>query len=994
MTEVGSETTGKKPVSDENLGIMDVSGITGGIQSPFAPPNPKMSEFYETAPGSGSWYARSGGPPKSDWSGIDESRPRAKKSTLQMRSSNPAHEQKTHATRVEGLPVKLDMDGNLPEFYESATRRLQSTGLDTIAYARDPLYPTEKPTVMVIKHHARYTANLEHNIEQINKFAEDNYDDFDQLNDNAAQEFLFNSVSDQLRTDLQLVVEHSDCFVSVYLRLMDLVVSVSSAHHDKLRESIRLKLPKQYPGEDVKSLCEFYKESADELHRASQFNPTLILDMLQNLSTVSVSGSFPFDILSKHREVKECLDSNAGLPSDEIEKILLRKKLNYGNVLKFATKSYNDLLKDGKWPPAKAPTDSGNRALAALNMVSNPETFADSVLALIQTKMGGNFSPKKGKPGKADHIAKDIPDKFKSTNSDTGDKKKNWKRIAPKEGEVQTKKVGKRTFYWCAKCNRWSTTHKTATHVIKGDAKSPDAHAPATNLMFEHGAWCMYEGDDLSTVVPESDGYSFSMNFTLGYLVVTYFFMVFYLVRNDIFRLSTIFNNVGIFSLCQSILTFINTFGGIDAVSTSLMSAISPALSWVGPFGAPLLWFVLGVSAFRMSVHESITTVDVIDSRMKRGDRRAYERHVKKSLKSQLREFRPTPLRSFRVHGKYIRRHWQKAPTVSFRRQKATYDRIYDSCQDTVSACSHRHRHSTKNRRDHRWNKLFRTHLDGISIRQPCNKHLQKMKKNDKFFSCFNACSSSQSKTNKEWTFPVVWNSGASVCITHDRKDFIQFSPKSNLQQLNSVGGGHAVNGEGLVLWSVIDSKGMLRHLKVKAYYVPSSKVRLLSLHALLQHYEDETIDFKPDHLTLSGSSSGQSRNAIRVTFHPVSRLPISTAYRYNGVATDFTQPIQNASAYAMSSVVSSTNSNLSEAEKELLRWHFKLGHISFTKVQHLMHSGILSHTEGTRRLHTAAASLRHAPKCAACTFAKQRVRSSPGRKITTIQPSKMWLVN
>ena len=275
---------------------------------------------------------------------------------MQMRSSYPASEQKAHASRVKGLPVKLEMDGNLPELYESATRKLQSNGLDTIAHAQDPLYPTEKPTVMVIKHHARYTANLEHNIEKINQFAEENYDEFDQRNDKAAQELLFNSVSDQLRTDLQLVIEPSDCFVSVYLRLMDLVVSVSSAHHDKLHEAIRLKLPKQFPGEDVKALCDFYKESADELHRASQ----LILDMLQNRSTVSVSGSFPFDILSKHREVKECLDSSAGLSVDEVEKLLLRKKLNSANVLKFATKSYNDLLKDGKWPPAKAPTDSGN----------------------------------------------------------------------------------------------------------------------------------------------------------------------------------------------------------------------------------------------------------------------------------------------------------------------------------------------------------------------------------------------------------------------------------------------------------------------------------------------------------------------------------------------------------------------------------------------------------------------------------------------------------
>ena len=769
---------------------------------------------------------------------------------------------------------------------------------------------------------------------------------------------------------------------------MDLVVSVSSSHHDKLREAIRHKLPKHYSKEDIKALCEFYKESADELHRASQFNPTLILDMLDNLSTVSVTGSFPFDMLSKHREVKQCLDSNGGLPTADVEKQLLKKKLNYVNVLKFATKTYNDLLKDGKWPPAQSPSDSGNKAIAGLNHASTPEDFANSVLALVQQKMNGNSGMKDARGGR-DHFSRDSSnknknqDKYWKHNADvnTG-KQTKWKRVAPKVGEKQTKKVGKRTFYWCAKCNRWSTTHSTETHVKKSD-KAPEDSKDA-NLMFDCSAWCLY--DSGGPTISEDNGFPFSSNFTLGYFIVTYFFMVFYLVHNDIFRLSTIFNNVGIFSLCQSLLTLLNTFGGIDAMSTSLLSAVSTALSWVGPFGAPLLWFVLSVCAFRMSIHESITTVDVVDSRMKRGDRRAYERHVKKSLKSQLREFRPTPLRSPRVHGKYIRRHWKKAPTISFRRNKATYDRIFDSGQDSIRACSHRHRNCSEKRRDQRWCKLFRTHLDGISIRKPCNKHFQHMQKNDKFASCFNACSSSQSKTNKELTFPVVWDSGASVCITHDRKDFIEFSSTSTLKQLHSVGGGHAVNGEGIVLWSVVDSSGMLRHLKVKAYYVPTSQVRLMSLNALLTRYDDETIKMNADHLILSGSTSDQSRKAVRVDFHPVSRLPISTAYRYNDIAIDFQEPTQNASAYAMSSVVSSTNSNLSEAEKELLRWHFKLGHISFTKVQHLMRSGILSHTEGTRRLHTAAASLRHAPKCAACTFAKQRVRSSPGRKISTIQ--------
>ena len=35
-------------------------------------------------------------------------------------------------------------------------------------------------------------------------------------------------------------------------------------------------------------------------------------------------------------------------------------------------------------------------------------------------------------------------------------------------------------------------------------------------------------------------------------------------------------------------------------------------------------------------------------------------------------------------------------------------------------------------------------------------------------------------------------------------------------------------------------------------------------------------------------------------------------------------------------SEVHETNHNLSEAEKELLRWHYRLGHIGFKKIQFL----------------------------------------------------------
>ena len=165
---------------------------------------------------------------------------------------------------------------------------------------------------------------------------------------------------------------------------------------------------------------------------------------------------------------------------------------------------------------------------------------------------------------------------------------------------------------------------------------------------------------------------------------------------------------------------------------------------------------------------------------------------------------------------------------------------------------------------------------------------------------------------------PVVWDSGASVCITPDCGDFINFSSSSQLRRLNSVGGGHDVKGEGEVVWSIVGSTGMLQHLKLKAYYVPASQVRLLSTSALLQHYRDETITHKHDSLLLSGVTGDRNRNAIRVDLHPTSHLPISTAYSYNNIFSF--DDMSEAAALSLSSVTATDNSNLSESEKELLR--------------------------------------------------------------------------
>lgn len=77
---------------------------------------------------------------------------------------------------------------------------------------------------------------------------------------------------------------------------------------------------------------------------------------------------------------------------------------------------------------------------------------------------------------------------------------------------------------------------------------------------------------------------------------------------------------------------------------------------------------------------------------------------------------------------------------------------------------------------------------------------------------------------------------------------------------------------------------------------------------------------------------------------------------------------------------------NLLNAEKELLHWHARLGHINFEKVKFLMRSGILSNREAARCLQTAASKLSLMPKCTTCQYGKQCHRSVPETKTSTIR--------
>ena len=234
--------------------------------------------------------------------------------------------------------------------------------------------------------------------------------------------------------------------------------------------------------------------------------------------------------------------------------------------------------------------------------------------------------------------------------------------------------------------------------------------------------------------------------------------------------------------------------------------------------------------------------------------------------------------------------------------------------------------------------------------------------------------------TDKHRSFSIIWDSGASVCITPDKNDFIKYSTVTNIKSVRSMGGNISeIKGQGQVIWSVHDTNDMLWHLKLNAYHIPLSTF-LLSTSCLLNTYKNKTITVDDCSLTLSGIGNDWTRSLVIAYNDPVTHLPTTIGYRYNDI------DIPNQTLANFVHTVHTDNKNLKRAKKELLRWHYCLGHLSFHKIQHLMKTGALSHKSSSCALHTASSKLTHPPKCAACLFGKQVAWSLPGTTTTVVK--------
>jgi len=193
-----------------------------------------------------------------------------------------------------------------------------------------------------------------------------------------------------------------------------------------------------------------------------------------------------------------------------------------------------------------------------------------------------------------------------------------------------------------------------------------------------------------------------------------------------------------------------------------------------------------------------------------------------------------------------------------------------------------------------------------------------------------------QNETDEKGIFAAT----GSVCVEPDRKNFLTYSTKVDIPSLSSFTqsglNSCKVLGMGFVLHSIKDTNGMLRTLKLMHYHVPNSKHKIIATSEVLDRYEGETISITANGLTLSGIEADRAQRQFcpkKHVFKPSSLncLPL----QFEDPSASHHPELSNINL----ATIHNNNANLSPAKHELLKWHQRLAHISFAKVQHLMRS-------------------------------------------------------
>ena len=231
----------------------------------------------------------------------------------------------------------------------------------------------------------------------------------------------------------------------------------------------------------------------------------------------------------------------------------------------------------------------------------------------------------------------------------------------------------------------------------------------------------------------------------------------------------------------------------------------------------------------------------------------------------------------------------------------------------------------------------------------------------------------------------AVYDTGASCHIFNDASLFSSLEELPNPIPFGGVSSvGVTCRKTGIVPLRLKNIDGTWTEQSVQGFYVPAASRNLISFQSLigtLRHeqltdpvWQSEPAVHGRVHHTGVDIVNLHHGQEIRIPIDPASNLPIGDIFTPQPGHQELEHELHLC-------VTSSSNANLSEPAKELLRWHIKLGHINFDAVRLLLARGVLASSVSAQALHRRASAVKKVdtPRCASCQFGKQTRTPKPG---------------
>ena len=190
------------------------------------------------------WSAWTGGKTHHTWTGLDSSIALLDHtSTDQLRPIYVSAAQKGYNFRRTGHKISFKPSDDLISFQNVVWEHLKDTGLDSIAYLKDPT--DHIMMTNVIKAHARYTVQ---SAKLLTETQVQLYDKHDRTNHMAARTFLLASLPTELSNKRTEKLDDSHSFPVVWLQFLKAIHFTSTERFEDLKGIIKARLPSEHSG--------------------------------------------------------------------------------------------------------------------------------------------------------------------------------------------------------------------------------------------------------------------------------------------------------------------------------------------------------------------------------------------------------------------------------------------------------------------------------------------------------------------------------------------------------------------------------------------------------------------------------------------------------------------------------------------------------------------------------------------------------------------------